>query len=96
MNQIKNHLNPLKTPGACLILSLALLWPLAPAQAQDDRQQAPRQDYTMGTTHEGIVMETDPQTGDRVIQVTPPPREEKQTQEPPVLLIQPEIKIKTD
>lgn len=93
------HSSPLKTLAACLIICVALLWPLLPAQAQEKeqpRQEQSRQDYSMGTTHEGIVMERDPVTGDRVIQVTPPPRDEEETQQPPTLLIQPEIKIGTD
>lgn len=85
---------PLKKLSACLTVIHVLLLPSGPALAQQDN--ATRQDYTMGTVHEGIVMEKDPLTGDSVIQVTPPPREEEETKQPPALLIQPEIKIKSE
>lgn len=96
------HNTPLKTLAACLIICVALFWHFASAQAQENENSAEqsaeqsRQDYSMGTTHEGIVMEQDPVTGDRVIQVTPPPRDEEETQQSPTLLIQPEINIGTD
>lgn len=89
-----NFLNPLKTSLFCLILCHVLLW--LPLQARGQGNETPRQDYSVGTVHEGIVMEQDPVTKDRVIMVTPPPREENQNQQPPVLLIQPEIKVRSE
>ncbi len=92
---------PLKKALTCSILLFVLFASVHVALCQEsgpkpvpDNSNATRRDYYVGTTHEGIVMEQDPVTGDRVIQVTPPPREEQQTQ-PPTLLIQPEIKIRT-
>lgn len=56
--------------------------------------QEQRKDNIFGTTNEGIIMEPDPVTGDNIIQVTPPRREEPEQQSPNMLLIQPEIKVR--
>ncbi len=60
---------------------------------QQPQNQEPRQDNYYGTFHEGIVMETDPQTGTRIIQVTPPPEKEKNSNSDNTYVISPEIKI---
>ena len=84
---------PLKSIALCLILcGWGCLAPLS-AAAQD--QNATRRDNVLGTVHEGIVMERDPETGSNVIIVGPRPKEKEEPQaQPPVLLIQPEVKIK--
>ncbi len=67
--------------------------PRTDSKQRPNASQAPRQDYYYGTFHEGIVMETDPQTGTRIIQVTPPPEKEKNSNSDNTYVISPEIKI---
>lgn len=77
-----------------LIAAFLCLCPtLGAAQDQAPAGQE-RKDNVFGTVHEGIIMETDPDTGDRIIQVTPKPKTQPQ-QTPQVLIIQPEIEVKT-
>ncbi len=61
---------------------------------KQNSSSAPRQDNYYGTFNEGIVMETDPQTGTRIIQVSPPPKQEEQPDQNNTYIISPEIKIK--
>jgi hypothetical protein len=78
---------------ALLAVLPCLCPPMGATQDQPPAGQE-RKDNVFGTVHEGIVMETDPDTGDRIIQVTPKPKNETQ-QTPQVLIIQPEIEVKT-
>jgi hypothetical protein len=65
--------------------------PLKPQPAPPPAGQE-RQDFTMGSTHEGIVMERDPGTGDNIIQVGPPPKPKKSDNEQgSTYIIRPEI-----
>ncbi len=75
---------------------LALLCLCPPHGGAQDKVPAEpeRKDNVFGTVHEGIIMETDPDTGDRIIQVTPQPQQQPQ-ETPQVLIIQPEIQVKT-
>jgi hypothetical protein len=90
-----------RRPGVPAI-ALALLLCAAPAAAhnatgnaspgpQAEPGEPQRRDRYMGTGHEGIVIETDPETGDRIMQVTPPP-EQEQDDAAPVIIIRPEIR----
>ena len=92
---------PLKKALTCSILLFVLFASVHVALCQEsgpkpvpDNSNATRVIITWAPRMKALLWNKTPVTGDRVIQVTPPPREEQQTQ-PPTLLIQPEIKIRT-
>lgn len=80
--------------ATALLAALLCLCPTFGAAQDQPLAGQERKDNVFGTVHEGIVMETDPDTGDRIIQVTPKPKTQPQ-QTPQVLIIQPEIEVKT-
>lgn len=65
---------------------------LRPQQAPAPPPEQERPDFTMGVTHEGIVMERDPATGDNIMQVGPPPKPKKnENGQGSTYIIRPEI-----
>ncbi len=73
--------------AAALLAALLVIATAAPAHAAD----SDREDYTFGTTHEGMDMGRDPATGDEYMRASPPeqPRDQQQPVE-----IHPEIRPK--
>ncbi len=92
MNRQGQLLRCVATSVMVLVLFLCLGLP-APG-AENPNYDKQRKDNVFGTVNEGIIMETDPDTGDRIIQVTPPPQQEEEQPQSQPLIIQPEIRIK--
>ncbi len=102
----QSSLRPLLCPliRAGLVLSLLLPFVVsvsvpvsAPVSAIAAGQPAGRSnDIYIGNMHEGIVIENDPDTGDSIMQVTPPPQPEGQAGNQGnvnTIIIAPEVKV---
>lgn len=63
--------------------------------AEDNATQPapPRKDNYLGTFSEGIHIGRDPVTGDNIIQVTAPNKEEQEKQGATTIIVQPEVNV---